>query len=80
MKVRHAITRFAAMAIVAAGSIQAGAAFAEDKMKADAKTENHMKGDSMKGDHMKGDAMKGDHKQGDAMKGDAMKSGEKSSY
>jgi pentapeptide MXKDX repeat protein len=65
MKRTHAITTFAALALVAAGSLFTVSASAEDAMKPET-----TKPESMKADHMKGDAMKGD-----AMKGDAMKAG-----
>jgi pentapeptide MXKDX repeat protein len=60
MKMKYAITSFAALALVAAGSMYAGTASAEDTMKAETPAQDHMKGDAMKGDHMKGEAMKGD--------------------
>jgi pentapeptide MXKDX repeat protein len=65
MNAKHFIPRFAAVAIIAASSIFAGVALAQDKMESETTTKDHMKGDAMKGDHMKGDAMKGD-----AMKGE----------
>jgi pentapeptide MXKDX repeat protein len=65
MKMKYAITTFAALAFVAAGPLFLAAASADDTMKPET-----TKPESMKADHMKGDAMKGD-----AMKGDAMKSG-----
>src|ERR1700730_12554607 len=78
MKTKYVIATFAALALVAAGSLFAVGASAEDNMKPETtKPESmkpdHMKGDAMKGDAMKGDAMKGDAMKGDAMKGDAMK-------
>ena len=65
MKTKYAITTFAALALVAAGSLFAVGASAEDNMKPET-----TKPESMKPDHMKGDAMKGDAMKGDAMKGD----------
>ena len=60
MKMKYAITTFAALAFVLAGSMYAGTASAEDTMKSETPAQDHMKGDAMKGDHMKGEAMKGD--------------------
>jgi pentapeptide MXKDX repeat protein len=64
MKMKYAMTTFAALAFVVAGSMYVGAASAEDTMKSETPAQDHMKGDAMKGD-----AMKGDHMKGDAMKG-----------
>ena len=70
MKMKYAMTTFAALTFVVAGSMYAGTASAEDTMKSETPAQDHMKGDAMKGDHMKGDAMKGDHmKVDDAMGG-----------
>jgi pentapeptide MXKDX repeat protein len=55
MKMKYAITTFAAVALVSCGSLFAVAASAEDNMKPET-----AKPESMKTDHMKGDAMKGD--------------------
>ena len=66
MKRTHAITTFAALALVVAGSVYAGTASGEDTMKSETPAQDHMKGDAMKGGHMKGEAMKGDHMKGGA--------------
>jgi pentapeptide MXKDX repeat protein len=50
MKMKYAITTFAALVLVAAGSLFVAAASAEDAMKSEG-----MKSDSMKPDRMKGD-------------------------
>jgi pentapeptide MXKDX repeat protein len=63
MKRTHAITTFAALALVAAGSLFAVGASAEDNMKPET-----TKPESMKPDHMKGDAMKGDDAMGGTQK------------
>ncbi|MGH6793750.1 MAG: pentapeptide MXKDX repeat protein, partial [Methylocella sp.] len=65
MNRRYAFTRLAALALVAAGSLFAVAASAEDNMKPES-----TKPESMKADHMKHDAM-----HSDGMKADTMKSG-----
>ena len=73
MKMKYAITTFAALAFVAAGPLFLAAASAEDTMKSETPTQDHMKGDAMKGDAMKGDQMKGEAMKGNAMKADHMK-------
>ena len=55
MKRTHAITTFAALAFVVAGSLFTVPASAEDTMKSEG-----MKSEGMKADPMKGDVMKGD--------------------
>ena len=77
MKMKYAITTFAALAFVLAGSMYAGTASAEDTTKSEPPAQDHMKGYATKGDTMKGDAMKGDAMKGDAMKGDHMGSSQK---
>ena len=74
MKTKYAIATFAAVALVAAGSLFAVAASAEDTMKPEGMKPEGMKSESMNTDHMKGDAMKGDamksgHAGDDAMGG-----------
>ena len=66
MNTKYLITRFAALAFVAVGSMNAGIASADETMKSETPTQDHMKGDAMKGDHMKGDPMNGDHMKGGA--------------
>ena len=69
MKTKYAIATFAAVALVAAGSLFAVAASAEDTMKPEGMKSESMNTDHMKGDAMKGDAMKSGHAGDDAMGG-----------
>jgi len=68
MKMKYAITTFAALALVVAGSVYAGTASGEDTMKSETPAQDHMKGDATKG-ATKGDAMKSGHTGDDAMGG-----------
>jgi len=72
MKRRYAFTRLAALAVVAAGSLFAVAASAQDHMKPESTSQDHMKSegtkpDAMKSGHTESDAMKSGHTGGDAM-------------
>jgi pentapeptide MXKDX repeat protein len=73
MKMKYAITTFAALAFVVAGPLFLAAASAEDTMKSETPAQDRMKGDAMKGEHMKGEAMKGDAMKGDDAKGGTQK-------
>jgi pentapeptide MXKDX repeat protein len=68
LKRTHAITTFAALALVAAGSLFAAAASAEDTMKPETTMSESMKPDHMKSDGMKADTMKSGHMESDVMK------------
>jgi pentapeptide MXKDX repeat protein len=72
MKRMHTITRFAALAFVAAGPLFAVAASAEDKMKPESSQTETMGQDAMKSDGMKTDRMKADTMKSDGMKSDHM--------
>ena len=54
MKMKYAITTFAALAFVVAGPLLLAAASAEDTMKSETPAQDHMKGDAMKGDAHEG--------------------------
>jgi pentapeptide MXKDX repeat protein len=62
MKMKYAMTTFAALAFVVAGSMYVGAASAEDTMKSETPAQDHMKGDAMKSGHAGDDAMSGTQK------------------
>ncbi|MGH7878978.1 MAG: pentapeptide MXKDX repeat protein [Candidatus Binataceae bacterium] len=68
MNRRYAFTRLAALALVAAGSLFAVAASAQDHMKPEGMKADHMKLDAMHSDGMKADTMKSGHMESDGMK------------
>ena len=72
MKKRYAFAYFAALALVAAASLFAVAASAEDQAKPKGTTQEQMKSQDMDSDSMKPGDMKSDDSESDQMGGDDM--------